>query len=221
MKNYKHKTGVTLVEILIVIVIIAILAAIVIGTASRINTRAKERLAESTIALLNAALGEFRDYEYDFHDVYAGLKFPLDCNNFSETDLANELGIALGTTVLIPPVDHNDVYSGCEALYFFLSRVPESRKTLDKIDKSLRTCEDENGADMTISVGVGADAQTYPLFRVVDPWCITLRYSYYRNTISESLPSAEPEQTSPRAFPVITSAGPDKEFGTVDDITGR
>jgi prepilin-type N-terminal cleavage/methylation domain-containing protein len=221
MKNYKQKTGVTLVEILIVIVIIAILAALVIAAASRINTRAKERLAENTIAMLNAALEEFGDYGYSYDGSYAGLKFPLDCNNFSENELESELTAALGTIVSIIAVDHNDVYSGCEALYFFLGRVPENRGTLDKINRSLITCKGENGGDMTITVGTGANAQYYQLYRVIDPWGITLRYSYYRNTISETLPSAEPPQNSPRAFPVITSAGPDKEFGTADDITGR
>ncbi|MHC4572068.1 MAG: prepilin-type N-terminal cleavage/methylation domain-containing protein, partial [Planctomycetota bacterium] len=39
MKSYKHKTGVTLVEILIVVGIIAILAAMVISLAARIDSR--------------------------------------------------------------------------------------------------------------------------------------------------------------------------------------
>jgi prepilin-type N-terminal cleavage/methylation domain-containing protein len=217
MKNYKHKTAVTLVEILIVIVIIAILAALVIAAAARINTRAKERLTENTIALLNAALGQFRDYGYSYEGSYAGLKFPLDCNSFSENDLENELGVALGTTVSITGGTHDANNSGCEALYFLLSGVPDSRETLDKIDKSLVTCKGENGQDITVTV----NGEPSPLYRIIDPWGITLRYSYYRNTIRETLPSAEPEQGSPRAFPVITSAGPDKEFGTADDITGR
>jgi len=217
MKNYKHKTGVTLVEILIVIVIIAILAALVIAAAARINTRAKERLTESTIALLNAALEEFHDYEYNFQGIYAGLKFPLDCNGFSENDLENELGVALGSTVSINAVDHNNMYSGCEALYFLLNMVPECRETLNKINRSLMSNKGENGQDITVTV----NGETSPLYRIIDPWGITLRYSYYRNTIRETLPSAEPEQGSPRAFPIITSTGPDKEFGTADDITGR
>jgi len=55
MESYKHKTGVTLVEILVVVAIIAILATMVISLAARIDSQGKERLTENTFALLNAA----------------------------------------------------------------------------------------------------------------------------------------------------------------------
>jgi prepilin-type N-terminal cleavage/methylation domain-containing protein len=217
MKRRQNKTGVTLVEILVVVAIIAILVTMVIGIAARIDTQGKERLTENTIALLTAALGEFGDYGYSYSNPSdANFKFPLDCNGFSDTDLKNELQTALGTIVLIGGGTHDANYSGNEAMYFFLSRVPESKKALDKIDKSLITGKDENKQDMTVTVG----GQLYPLFRVIDSWGKTLRYSYYDNGKEGSSPS-EPDPGSPRAFPVITSAGPDKEFGTADDITSR
>jgi prepilin-type N-terminal cleavage/methylation domain-containing protein len=224
MKRRQNKTGVTLVEILVVVAIIAILVTMVIGIAARIDTQGKERLTENTIALLTAALGEFGDYGYSYSDSnYADFKFPLDCNNFPQNDLEGALKDALGTTTTpaITPVGaHEPNYSGSEALYFFLSRVPESRQTLDRIDKKLVTNLGLNGSPMEITVGSGVDAKVYPLFRVIDPWGGTLRYSYYRN-IRESSPSSEPESSSPRTFPVITSAGPDKEFDSADDITSR
>jgi prepilin-type N-terminal cleavage/methylation domain-containing protein len=217
MKRRQNKTGVTLVEILVVVAIIAILVTMVIGIAARIDTQGKEQLTENTIALLTAALGQFGDYGYSYSDSnYADFKFPLDCNNFPQSDLENELQTALGAIVSISGGTHDANYSGSETLYFFLNRVPESRQTLGKIDKSLITGKDENKLDMTVTVG----GQVYPLFRVIDPWRTTLRYSYYRN-IWESSPSSEPDPNSPRAFPVITSAGPDKEFGSADDIRNR
>lgn len=216
MKIRQNKTGVTLVEILVVVAIIAILVAMVISVASRIDTQGKEQLTKNTIALLTAALGQFGDYGYSYTEYpnYAGLglKFPPDCNNFPQSDL--ETALALGGTISGGTHDAN--YSGCEAMYFFLSRVPESRKTLDKIDKKLVTNLGLDGSPMEITVG----SQVYPLFRVIDPWGQTLQYSYYRN-IRESSPSSEPEPNSPRTFPVITSAGPDKNFGTADDIASR
>ena len=99
----------------------------------------------------------------------------------------------------------------CEAMYFFLSRVPESRQTLDRIDKSLITNQPD------IAVSVDGDPNQ-PLLRVIDPWGETLRYSYYENDQEDS---NEPPIASPRTFPIITSAGPDKEFGSTDDIVSR
>jgi prepilin-type N-terminal cleavage/methylation domain-containing protein len=212
MKTRRNKTGLTLVEILVVVVIIAILVTMVIGIASSIDTQGKERLAESTIALLTAALGEFGDYGYTYSaPPYAGLKFPLDCNNFSDTELGTELGTALGTTVSISSGTNDAEYSGCEVMYFFLNRVPESRRILDKIDRKLVTNLALDGSLLEITVG----GQVYPLFRVIDPWGKPLRYSYYDNTNEGS--TSEPPLSSPMTFPVITSAGPDRDFNSVGD----
>jgi prepilin-type N-terminal cleavage/methylation domain-containing protein len=217
MKSCKHKTGVTLVEILVVVAIIAILVTMVIGIAARVDTQGKEQLTESTIALLTAALGQFGDYGYSYSDPCdADFKFPLDCNNFSQSELEGALKDALGTTTTpaITPVGaHDPNYSGSEALYFFLSRVPESRETLGKIDKSLITNKGSNGADMTIII----DNKSYPLMRFIDPWGKTLRYDYYNERESNFKKRGE----SKRTFPVITSAGPDGEFGSADDIASR
>lgn len=206
---------------LVVIAIIVILVTMVIGIAARINTQSKEQLTKNVFALLDAALWQFGDYGYNYSDPrFADFKFPLDCNGFSDTDLENELKDALGATSVSITGDHNDVYSGSEALYFFLSRVPESRKTLDKIDRKLVTNLGSDGQPIAITIVFGADSKEYPLLRVIDPWGITLRYSYYENN-KEGPSSSEPEQSSPRIFPVITSAGPDRSFGTADDIASR
>jgi prepilin-type N-terminal cleavage/methylation domain-containing protein len=208
MKSCKRKTGVTLVEILIVVAIIAILVTMVIGIATRVDTQGKEQLTKNTIALLDAALGEFGDYGYRYSDSnYADFKFPLDCNNFNTSDFETKLGWTVGGLGT-----HDVNYSGSEALYFFLSRVPDCRQTLDKIDKSLITNKGSNGADMTITI----DGKGYPLLRIIDPWRETLRYDYYNEKGS---PTEKKE--SKKTFPVITSAGPDKEFGSADDITSR
>jgi len=232
MKSYKHKYGVTLVEMLIVVAIIALLTSMVIGIAGRISNQGKEQLTRNTFALLNAALEQFRDYEYNYpHTNYSGLKFPLDCNDYPVLMLKTTLSEALGdATVQI--TNHDETlnrkyleYSGSEVLYFFLSRVPESRKTLDKIDGSLITNLNDDSAKIEISIG---GKPYYQLLRIIDPWGETLRYDYYEDWIdyqriyggtwTEYLDYIE---SSRRTFPVITSAGPDRNFNTPDDITSR
>jgi prepilin-type N-terminal cleavage/methylation domain-containing protein len=219
MKSHEHKTGVTLMEILIVVAIIALLAAMVISLAARIDHQGKERLTENTFALLDAALGEFRDYGYSYKGQYSDFDFPLDCNGFSKDDFERTLEEALGLDdgdVVISVGAHDPNYSGSEALYFLLSKVPESRKTLDKIDKSLITSKGSNEQDMKITV----DGKDYLLLRFIDPWGKTLRYDYYEEQ-PPPLSDLEDMLESVRNFPVISSAGPDGIFGNDDDITSR
>ena len=218
MKNRGFKTGFTLVEMLIVIGIIAILASMVIGIASRIGSQAKEQLTENTFELINAALGQFHDYGYNYDSDYIGLEFPPDCNGLGESDLEQELEDALDAIVGIGGGVHDPNYSGSEALYFFLSRVPECRQTLEKIDRSLITDRDRYKQPMNITIEFGGEARVYQLLRLVDPWGKTLRYSYYENDHEDS---DEPDIDERRNFPLITSAGPDGFFGTRDDITNR
>jgi len=193
MKTCKQKTGVTLVEMLIVVAIVALLVTMVISAAGRIQTRAEEQLAESTIAIITAALGQFRDYGYNYpHPNYSNLKFPLDCEGISDDDLMNALGATATPT---------GTYLKSDVWYFFLRRVPTSRKTLDKIDESLKQ-----------SINIIFNGKEYSLLRILDPWGTALQYRYYYDY-------SPPEDKW--TFPVITSAGPDRIFGTTDDITSR
>jgi len=223
MKSYRDKTGFTLVEILIVVAIIAILTTMVISLAARIYTQSRERSMINAFALLDAAMGEFQNYEYNYDENsnYDGFEFPLDCNGLSDNDFQTVLENALGLNsgdVLISGGTHDPIYSGSEALYFFLSRVPESMKTLEKIDSALITNKDKNKQDMTITI----DVKEYPLSRIIDPWGQTLRYDYYDENPPPLTPTQIKDmQDSKRVFPLIISAGQDGVFGTDDDITNR
>jgi prepilin-type N-terminal cleavage/methylation domain-containing protein len=81
-----------------------------------------------------------------------------------------------------------------ELLYDALHSVPDSRAILEKIDKSL--IENKYAAAGTT---VGTSVEIY------DPWGMPLDYRY---SLGEN-------------FPVMTSAGPDKIFGTADDISSK
>lgn len=58
----RGRCGFTLMEMLIVIAVIALLASMVVGIAGRIDSKGKERLAESTFSLLEGALQEYYQY---------------------------------------------------------------------------------------------------------------------------------------------------------------
>ena len=63
MKTRRYKHGLSLVEMLIVVGIIALLATMVIGIAGRIDNQSKEKGIESTFALLEGALDEYKEFE--------------------------------------------------------------------------------------------------------------------------------------------------------------
>jgi prepilin-type N-terminal cleavage/methylation domain-containing protein len=220
MKSYENKTGLTLVEMLIVVAIIVILTTMVIGIAGRVNDQSKEQLTKSTIAILTAALRQFHDYEYRYRDpAYADFVFPLDCAFFDDAGIGNTVARALGATSAVisgGAPDPTFSFSSGEAMYFLLSQVPECRKTLDKIDESLITnlgyVTNKQPRRITITYPSGSTKE-YPLLRIIDPWGTTLQYKYYDNT------TLDPR--SKLTFPLITSAGPDKKFGTADDISSR
>ena len=217
MKTCKYKTGFTLVEMVVVIAIVAVLATMVVGIAAHIDSKKDQKRARRTIVLLSTALGQFHDYGFDYkHPDYSAFGFPLDCNDFSPGELESALKDALGygDVQIIGAVDAND--SGNEVMYLLLSMVPASRKTLDKIDRKLITNLGFDRQPMEITMGSGEDAKRHPLLRVTDPWGTTLRYDYY-----DEKTGPPPDPKTKKTFPVIISAGPDRLFGTDDDITNR
>jgi prepilin-type N-terminal cleavage/methylation domain-containing protein len=155
--------GMSLIEILVVVVVIAILTTMVIGVASRIDTQAKEKSVEATFALLDSALQEYHEFTN---------RFPEQ----KETNYANA-------------VIHSEFFCG------ELQAVPAAQKILQKIDDSLiKNVYSPAGVPLT---------QTAP--ESYDPWGTALDYRY----------------VSGDNFPRLVSAGPDKTFGTTDDMSNR
>jgi len=68
----RAETGVTLIEMVIVVTIIALLATIVLGIAASIQNQGNERLTENTFALLEGALQEYHDYTGGFPQYRVG-----------------------------------------------------------------------------------------------------------------------------------------------------
>ena len=216
MRTSGKNRGFTLIEMLMVVAIIIILVSIVVGLAKRISDQSKIRLCRDTLALIGNSLEQFRDFGYEYKNTYyAGLDFPVDCNDDSITPgnvLETTLQGELGATVTITGGTHDPNFSGSEGLYFFLSQIPDCRATIDRIDKSLITSRDDAKNEMKLVINPPS-GPSYPLMRFIDPWGTTLHYDYYDET------SYPPDPKTKKTFPVITSAGPDKKFGTNDDIS--
>ncbi len=216
MRIKKCTTAFTLIEMLVVVSIIAVLVTIVISVATRLDTQGKISSTQGTIALLNAALSEFHDYgfTYDAASNYTGtdftLKFPIDCNGFSRLEIETALSNGIGRTVTIIDANSHDAdNSGIEVMCFLFSRVPQSKSTLEKIERKSLV------SDGTVRVQNEGD---YPFWRVNDAWRRVLRYDYYED---ERTPGSTRMKETIKTFPVITSAGPDGRFGTSDDIKSR
>jgi prepilin-type N-terminal cleavage/methylation domain-containing protein len=218
----KSKYGFTLLEVMVVVGVIATLAAMVLVVTRRIENQSKERTLANTFAVLESALGQFHDYGYSYPagSVYDGLGFPPDCTDFPVLDLCTALQIALGATK-VQITNHTDSagrdyldYSGCEALYFFLSQVPDAAGALKGISPSLVT--NTNGQGRPVEIVIDARPAA-PFLRIVDPWGTTLRYRFYDvQPIGRA-----PIPATQKSFPVLISAGPDKRFGTLDDISSK
>ena len=90
--------------------------------------------------------------------------------------------------------NYSNAAAHSEYLYNELNSVPDSRSILERINNSL--IENKYRA-------AGTPIGTKP--EIYDPWGTTLDYRY----------------TPGENFPLMVSAGPDKKFGTADDISSK
>ncbi|HUT30432.1 MAG TPA: prepilin-type N-terminal cleavage/methylation domain-containing protein [Sedimentisphaerales bacterium] len=72
MKSCRHNSGVTLVEMVVVVAIISLLVSIVLAAAVRLHNRDNEQLVRSTFSLLDGALEEYYDYTGSFPEAPGG-----------------------------------------------------------------------------------------------------------------------------------------------------
>jgi hypothetical protein len=161
------------------------LVSIVIGVGNYALTQAKTGLAESTISVLVTALEQY----HDFTDM-----FPPECNDL--TKLESELDGSVSSGIHLPE------YFSSEALYYYLHKIPESRKIISAIGDAQTTNLDESGVELKFAPDIGDE---FSLIRFIDPWEKSLRYEY---------------ETGDN-FPEITSAGPDGIFNSEDDIVSK
>jgi prepilin-type N-terminal cleavage/methylation domain-containing protein len=157
MANSRKNSGVTLVEMLVVLGIILVLSGVVVTVTLRVDTQSKENALRNAFALVGSALREYYD---------AKGQFPPQ----AERNPANAL-------------------AHIQSMYQELRLVPASRQVLDKLSPGVVKSE-----------GGVADLRS-----MSDPWGTVMDYVYV------------PDNT----FPELISAGPDKQFGTGDDISSK
>jgi len=214
MTGCKNRIGMTIFEILVAVAIMAILVTAVIGISKRIINQGRIRLTQSELEILVTALEQY----YDFDE-----RFPPDCNDNSQTVLWDALSGTIGdskSATFRGPGKHSPEFSSSEVLYYFLNKVSQSSRIARNISNSLMTpLDDPNKPEMepynpktnkydprslVFDYGNSNTSDDIYLNRFIDPWGISLRYKY----------------DSPN-FPKLSSAGPDKLFGTDDDISSR
>ncbi len=183
------------------VAIVAILSAGLYIVGSRVETQAKIKQTQSTIEMLSAALEQYRD---------ANSCFPFTAvNNFKRADLELKLNGTVSVSAGVP-TDYNDHYASSGTLYYYLNRIPASKKIIGSINSSLITNKDYRKREYFFTPTSGTKA---PLLHFVDAWKTPFRYTYVNSA------------TQKDNFPVITSAGPNGIFEPngvyIDDITSR
>lgn len=148
MKIEIKKYGFTLLELLIVIALIAILASMVLMATMGSWTDANTRLTKSTMALLDSALEDYREYKpYNSN--------PANLFIFPEPNALLAVGF---------PAGQKGENCHSASLYDGLNSVPDAKKILERI------------ADSQITLIEATGGSKYPVF--IDAWKTALNYLY-------------------------------------------
>ena len=212
---HRPSGGFTLVEMLVALAIVLILIGAAARLGQAVRTRAAARLTQSALAVIETALQQYHD---DFGD-FPFYSLDVDTNGWPNDYTVNELQIyiqlvtgavsvvisngILETPGYTPPQMINGASSA--GLWWFLNRSANSRSIIDALTPSLITTFDAQTKQrlaLTITPPAPAPAETTDLGRFIDSWGTSL---WYRCEAGYS-------------FPKLISAGPDKQFGTSDDI---
>lgn len=199
-----RKNAFTLIEVLVTLAIIMILVGALAGTGQYLRTRSGIQLTQSTIQIIDAALEQYQEQYRAFPfknrnvDSDSAKADPYELAHF-ESDLTAD--ITAGT--LTEKDGNNQVIwnASSAALYYFLNRCGDSKAILDTLSDRMISTLDATGKQIKMVMG----GVTYPVPRFIDAWGMSLRYEYLDNY----------------PYPKIMSAGPDKIFGTSDDLSNQ
>ncbi len=211
MFRKRRQLGFTLIELLVVITTVLILTGTLLGVGKYLTIRASVQLCASQVEVICTALTQY----YDDYEV-----FPFTTDTDGDGDSIDDFGQPdYKIANLLVDLDHDptdppsptietgaplDEDASSIGLFYFLDSSPNSRKIIEALSGDLLTNKD--GANVAITLRPNDGSADVDLPRFVDPWGVSLRYEYLDGA----------------AFPVLTSAGPDKEFTTTaDNITSQ
>jgi len=205
MNRLRKQCAFTAVEVITAVAILAILVGLLLGVGRRLVAQAEEKLAQGTIDIIVLSLEQ-----YYADSVPNGFPFAADIY-YGTVAVATDpnptwnLFADVGMVVVGPTYGvHLDEYASSEALFYFLSKSPNSRRMIETITDTQISNKGSDGKPLTIEAPTGTTA--IDLVRFIDPWGTALRYTY----------------TPGDTFPLIESAGADRNFNaTGDNITSK
>jgi prepilin-type N-terminal cleavage/methylation domain-containing protein len=200
--NTDRQKAFTLIEVVLTMAIILILIAAMMTGSKYLKVQAERQLTQSAIEVIVTALEQY----YEQTDPK---QFPPQVNSQAELELALAKTITIIGTHPVPDAfpltdDTGTVYWRSETALYFLDRVPQSKAILDGLAERMLSNKDLTGTNLKLEIPAGS-GMIYDWVRFVDAWGTSLDYKYGPGD----------------SFPVITSAGPDKTFGTEDDLSSR
>jgi prepilin-type N-terminal cleavage/methylation domain-containing protein len=209
MRSNKQKAF-TLIEVLVTLAVILILAGALVGGGKYLKTQAERQLTAGEIEIISTALEQY----YDAYKKFPFSNRDIDPTPDGKPDSYTKLHLEWDIAGTVSPAsltmeekagDNTFVsYASSAALFYYLDQNKDCRQIIEAIASRLITNKDAlTGAALTITVG----GTPVDLPRFIDAWGMSLRYEYMSGY--------------GYAFPVITSAGPDKTFDTTDDLTSR
>lgn len=187
----------TLIEMLVAVAIVLVLFGAMITVTKHLKAESQRRLTASAIAVLSTALDQY--YENTSPKAYPP---QIDTQTALEAALSKTITVSAGHPVpdAFPLTeDVGTVFWRSEAAYYFLTRIPQSKAILESLSNQMISNR-YDGSPLRIEIPTGAAATDWVHF--VDAWGTSLNYRYQSGDTS----------------PVLTSAGPDKVFGTGDDV---
>lgn len=215
MRMHGRQPAMTLLEMLVTLTLIVILVGALGTLGVRLQRQSEIRLTKSTLEVLTMALEQYQADQSEFVPQVSSqteLEYAIFDDEDSDGQPDGRVEIVQGEHVQETPELEMATWSS-EALYYFLSRTPNSAALIETLMGQMITGKDRNGTSLIIEIPQGSGSQ-YDLIRFVDTWGMPIRYAYDPDDPDD------PEDYYD-AFPVLTSAGPDKTFDTPDDITNQ
>jgi len=186
-----RKNAFTLIEVLVTLAIIMILVGALAGTGHYLRTRSEILLTQSTIQVIDAALEQYQEQYRAFP--FKNRNVDGDAAKADPYSL-DHFKIDLAAVITSGTLTDKDASSA--ALYYFLNRCGDSKVILDTLSDRMIT-----GQQVKMMIG----GVTYNVPWFIDAWGMSLQYEYLDHY----------------PYPKMISAGPDKVFGTSDDLSNQ